>query len=452
MTCNNRQEDFLILSSLCDENAVCRTPGCPYGVVGLHPLRSVPSAASVADEQNNNSMARVITALHNYDPSSFGKEFHKFIGKEELSLRPLTILFFALMEEQTLQRTGQFVTLLRQLSFQVMVFNTKIKNEVGATNCSAPEECFWYHYQYLTTQTREELLQRCCCPAILCSIVGPYLTFSVGIQLGGGQYVCDPVTPLLQLMVLPHQQDKMVAVAKALRATKNAVSKLTLQYNEWDTMNPTDATRVQLNFPYARSFRVNGSLYEFRYLDTIMISSHHLVYRVCITNAGGNRFTIGSELALKFSKRYCSDAHDCLSSIHLAPELFSFTTLPGSWFMIVMEFVSWISLDRYYASVNPQRKMIILSNIKKALTHLHLNSFVHGDLRLNNRLVNPEGEIRIIDFEYSGRFNSSNPVRYPPFLNKSGEIQWAPGVECGGLISPEHDIFFFHQIFPDIPH
>lgn len=347
---------------------------------------------------------------------------------------------------------GTIVTLLRQLSSQVMVFNTQIKNEVGATNCSAPEECFWYHYQYLTTQTREELLQRCCCPAILCSIVGPYITFSVGIQLGGGQYVCDPVTPLLQLMVLPHQQDKMVAVAKALRATKNAVSKLILQYNEWDTMNPTDATKVQLNFPYARSFRVNGSLYEFRYLDAIMISSHHLVYRVCITNTGGNLFTVGSELAVKFSKRYCGDAHDCLSSIHLAPELFSFTTLRGGWFMIVMEFISWISLDRYYTSVTPQMKMIILSNIKKALTHLHLNSFVHGDLRLNNILVNPEGEVRIIDFEYSCRFNSTNPVRYPPFLNKSGEIQWAPGVECGGLISPEHDTFFFHQIFPDIPH
>lgn len=40
----------------------------------------------VAHETNKSCMARVITALHNYTPSSFGKEFQRFVGKEELSL------------------------------------------------------------------------------------------------------------------------------------------------------------------------------------------------------------------------------------------------------------------------------------------------------------------------------------------------------------------------------
>jgi hypothetical protein len=84
---------------------------------------------------------------------------------------------------------------LRRLGFLAMIFNRVVKNETGTTDCSAHEECLWYHYQYLTTQTKEKFLERCCCPAILCSMIGPFLSFSVGISL---------VVDIIFVIMLPH--------------------------------------------------------------------------------------------------------------------------------------------------------------------------------------------------------------------------------------------------------
>ena len=267
-------------------------------------------------------------------------------------------------------------------------------------------------------------------------------------------------------MVLPYQQEMMVTAAKALRATKNAVHKLINQYIVWHTLTETDAADVQLGFPYVRHFEADGNRYEFRYVGSITRESYHLVFRVLITRAGGKLFDVGNEIIVKFTKRYSTEAHDCLGKVNLAPRLFAFVKLPGGWFMIVMEFIAWTPLhkfvkaytltdrlltsDREYAQfLDPEIRSAVISNIKKALEALHDNFFVHGDFRPNNLLVNPKGDVRVVDFEYSGRFKGTDPVRYPPFLNKLGEITWAPDVQCGGLISPEHDHFLFNQIFPN---
>jgi serine/threonine protein kinase len=75
---------------------------------------------------------------------------------------------------------------------------------------------------------------------------------------------------------------------------------------------------------------------------------------------------------------------------------------------------SWTSLNRF----NGNNPLEVLRNIKRAFTLLHEGFFVHGDLRPNNILVNPNGDIRVVDFEYSGRYDGTTPVCYPPFLNK----------------------------------
>jgi serine/threonine protein kinase len=115
-----------------------------------------------------------------------------------------------------------------------------------------------------------------------------------------------------------------------------------------------------------------------------------------------------------------------------------------------MEYIPWATLHHFKfegiadVSLGNELKTTILANIKGALHELHSNSFVHGDLRANNILVAPNGQIKVVDFEYSGLFTGSDPVLYPPFLNKTS-IQWAEGAECGGLIKPAYDLFFLQQ-------
>ena len=385
--------------------------------------------------------------------SQRAEEFRDFLA-EYLDSVQLTKHSFTSNSKSEITTDGTILYRLSPLSTDIMLFNCEVKNELGVTNCSAPEECLWYHYQHLTTRVKEELIERCCCPAILCSVVGPYISFSIGAHLGKGRYVCDPVTPFLPMMVLPHQQDMIVMVAKALRATKNAIRKLKLQYDTWANMAPSLLAEVQLDFPYVRSFDYQGSRYEFRYLESIPPGSHHLVYRVCVERTGGNSFPVGTELVVKFCKRYSVPAHRALSDdiqSQLAPSFISCLSIAGGWKMVIMDYIPWSTLNNMMA-VDPDVQRAILSNLRRALNLLHNQNLVHGDLRPNNILVNPSGDIRIVDFEHSGRFDGVNAVRYPPFLNKSGQIQWAPGTECNGLITREHDTFFYNQIFPTLPH
>jgi hypothetical protein len=202
-------------------------------------------------------MASIITDLNDYEPSSFGKEFPKLIGKKQLKdlafhrdsdqvfsfpsalACPLIGEYYdeiecVNLEEEDYLATRELCTLMmggfrkdddrREISedffvryfnagsfhnstfssnswtdittdgtviftfpgssSQIMILNREVKRELGATGCSAPEECLRYHYQYLATRTKEYLLQRCCCPAILCSMVGPYLSLSRWFSLG----------------------------------------------------------------------------------------------------------------------------------------------------------------------------------------------------------------------------------------------------------------------------
>eukprot|EP01039_Chlorochromonas_danica_P010185 gene10185-11269_t len=352
---------------------------------------------------------------------------------------------------------GSVVYRLPMLRYDgAMILNCQVKNELGSTQASAPEQCMWYHYGYLSSsRTNEELLRRYCCPAILCSVVGPYISFSVGVHLGDGNYVCDPVTPFLQMMVLRYQQDMVVAVARALRATKNALTKLQAEYMERVLVPPKQIN--QLGYPYVRSFTDNNGktcYFEYQPYDkkTNPTQSKKLVYTVTITKADeGAEHAIGSDLVVKFTKTYCEGAHRSLSDEGLAPRLFHIQKLPGGWFMVVMEHVSWPTLHVFYPNITESIERNARSHVKRALDLLRSKSFVHGDLRANNILVSPVGDIRIVDFDHSGRTDDlDNPARYPPFLNKDGAIQWAPGVECGGPLSCDHDLFFYNQIFP--PH
>jgi hypothetical protein len=194
---------------------------------------------------------------------------------------------FAGASSNTLSTDGNINLGLRNSVCNVMIFNRKVKNELGKTGCSAPEECFWYHYQHLITQTNALLLERFCCPAILCSIVGPYISFSVGLQLGKlaeSHYVCDPVTPLLSLMLLPHQPEFMTAVARALKATRKCINDLIRIYRKKDQPN---AVGDQLGYPWIDIFEVGGHHYIFKYERNLVRANnfHHLVYLVAITAA-----------------------------------------------------------------------------------------------------------------------------------------------------------------------
>ena len=48
----------------------------------------------------------------------------------------------------------------------------------------------------------------------------------------------------------------------------------------------------------------------------------------------------------------------------------------------------------------------------------------------NNRVM-------LVDFDWAGE---AAQTRYPLLINQSGEINWAPGVVPGAIITKEHDL------------
>ena len=167
---------------------------------------------------------------------------------------------------------------------------------------------------------------------------------------------------------------------------------------------------------------------------------------------------VGRVLIVKFTKHYCEDAHQLLAENGLAPLLYRVEVLHSGWKMIIMESIGWQTLHSFKENLTNvssgaatnnttqlltenQIKVPIRQNVNNAVTLLHENGFVHGDLRPNNILVNPAGEIRIIDFDFAGNATGSDQ----PFLNMNNGVHWAEGATRGGLLKRAMIPFYANQ-------
>ncbi|KAG8785703.1 hypothetical protein FRC15_000843 [Serendipita sp. 397] len=145
-------------------------------------------------------------------------------------------------------------------------------------------------------------------------------------------------------------------------------------------------------------------------------------------------------ICIKFSRSYSKEAHLCAAKIGLAPKLLGFRTLPGGWFMAVMEDLTPMGISKH-----PEISQAEADEFQQKVQEYHSHGFVHGDIRIANAFVvsssNIDGgtksdqhRVKLVDFDWSGR---SGEVYYPSLLNR--EIYRPDGVQDGALISEEHD-------------
>lgn len=112
----------------------------------------------------------------------------------------------------------------------------------------------------------------------------------------------------------------------------------------------------------------------------------------------------------------------------------------------VLESVQGVSLLQliHHFSLSPSEIRCLLSQIHEGLRELRSQKLCHGDLSLNNILLNKEGRIKFIDF---GRGNYSHSLQgTPPFI--------APEILQGGRPSFFSDLFSLGviEIFLKNPH
>ena len=104
-----------------------------------------------------------------------------------------------------------------------------------------------------------------------------------------------------------------------------------------------------------------------------------------------------------------------------------------------MEAIPWRTLQSCLETGVALPGEAIIANLQRVINVLHKNGLVHGDLRPCNILVNGEGDVKIVDFDWSAK---SLERCYPENLN--GNIIWPtlPGAE----LIERHDQFFFASI------
>ena len=200
-----------------------------------------------------------------------------------------------------------------------------------------------------------------------------------------GSHICvDPLSDPVSLLPVPRDPKYGVAkVAHVLTAIDLTIHELTEYYSK-----PDEESKGQ----YFCSCSL-GQLQNMKKMNNI----EWLFEAECN----------GKKVAVKFVRTfYGEDVHKLLAKHELAPQLFSVTPLDGGWLAVVMEAIEGAPLRR------PAAKPVEEA-LKRAVSLMHTNGYVHGDVRPQNVLVS-DNTVRIVDFDWAGKHPNA---RYPPELN-----------------------------------
>ena len=149
-------------------------------------------------------------------------------------------------------------------------------------------------------------------------------------------------------------------------------------------------------------------------------------------------------ICVKFVHRYGAEAHRSLMDLGLAPNLRAVVDLPDDWKMVVMDDIS-----AEYERLPPSPDYLFGEQVQQALSRLHAEGYVHGDVRDVNIMVKKarysekEFQVMLVDFDWAGK---EGETRYPSNLNRE-TVRGPEGAENGNLIKFEHDWKMLRFIF-----
>jgi len=144
----------------------------------------------------------------------------------------------------------------------------------------------------------------------------------------------------------------------------------------------------------------------------------------------------GKLVVVKFTRRYCPEAHKVLAGMSLAPQLEYHADIAGVHF-VVMECLK--ATEDTGEVLKSTRGSKHVESLRRAVRALHGAGLVFGDLREPNILIT-EGGVKLVDFDWSGK---EGQVHYPIDIAPRSKIPWPEGVRGEGKIRAEHDKQWF---------
>ena len=253
--------------------------------------------------------------------------------------------------------------------------------------------------------------------------------------------------------------DTFEGLARHLAALKKGLAALDEHYNEVDarpqtlprsvpsssngstrvlqsTVKPYARSEVDRIFPHPTTFAYLSSKSRSSFVYGTQMAGRHLLFN--------GKTEDNQRICIKFVRRYGDTVHAWCAREGFAPNLIAFNSLPGGWYMVVMELLddSWTPLiftNKEDHSEGLKNKLCV------AFEKMHSASMVHGDVRDTNVMVKLDGQcsFMLVDFDWAG---IGRQVKYPKLINNAG-ISRPEGVTDGLEILPEHDIAMLNRLF-----
>ncbi|CUA78246.1 hypothetical protein RSOLAG22IIIB_13026 [Rhizoctonia solani] len=219
----------------------------------------------------------------------------------------------------------------------------EINNEVSTDNCDPCIQGAQAYSRYWSQTKMDELRAATRCPSLIIFIAGPWMCILGAVYLE--HIVVQPLTEYVWLGHHPQQDHRLTHMTQLFAAISSTITFLQNYYTPLIQRRP---------------------VYE-----AITKDNHTAV--------------------VKFAQSYNFKAHKLLADRSLAPKLLSrdVERVGGELLMVVME-LSSTSLDNYleaHPKLGPSELYQVQADIEMALSILHENNLVFGDLRRPNVLV-----------------------------------------------------------------
>ncbi|ETW76280.1 hypothetical protein HETIRDRAFT_389252 [Heterobasidion irregulare TC 32-1] len=299
---------------------------------------------------------------------------------------------------------------LHELMGTVTPFILEEKVEMGKTATDPSVQVQLSYLQYWMDPSRRNILEACCCPTILVGLAGPHM--------------CITGAVLLDKAVVQHFTGWMF-IGEDRTTGLDQVN---------DLGSPGVDRLAQID-----SYPSNGQVIKFDYIKGLQ------QHESCTTFLA--RKVVNGEkeelVVVKFVDTYGKKVHEFMAEQGLAPRLIYFADLADRFSeqnyqglsMVVMEHLEGDTLEaKYWDRALPSD---VRGSIAQAIETLAKAGFVHGDLRRPNVMIDSEGKVKIIDFDWAGReMEVQYPLRISSFLFPENQ-----GIEGRGEIRNAHDKF-----------
>jgi serine/threonine protein kinase len=172
----------------------------------------------------------------------------------------------------------------------------------------------------------------------------------------------------------------------------------------------------------------------------------------------------GKTIVVKFTDRYNAAAHELLAKANFAPQLL-YSGHPDPELkrpiMVVMDLLEGRTAEETF-TITPHHHLSCPENqsslleqvhkdVKDAIRVIHESGLVFGDLRAPNIMI-VGGRAKLIDFDWCG---PDGEETYPGDVNirdrhdedVEESIKWHAGVQRGGVMRKDHDLWMINQLF-----